>query len=144
VRLNLFELERKVGAMKTEEEFWKRKLLAFLHDPRSKALDLALHGEQSAAAMKRAGFIDPETQTTGQGEAAVQIYTAYYLRLRDEFRMGLVAEAYDKQQGIALNWHGDPNAPDFGKTIKNRRSTLLGEKGHGLGVCGTWDFYPGA
>lgn len=42
----------------------------------------------------------------------------------------------------ALNWHGDPSAPDFGKTIKNRRSTLLGEKGYGLGVCGTWSFYP--
>ena len=23
----------------------------------------------------------------------------------------------------------------------NRRSTLMGEKGFGLGVCGTWDFY---
>jgi hypothetical protein len=41
----------------------------------------------------------------------------------------------------ALNWHGDPEARDFGKTIKNRRSTLLGEKGYGLGVCGTWQFY---
>ena len=38
----------------------------------------------------------------------------------------------------ALNWHGsDPNPT----TIKNRRSTLLGEKGFGLGVCGTWQFY---
>jgi CRISPR-associated protein Cmr3 len=35
----------------------------------------------------------------------------------------------------ALNWHGsDPS----GSIIKNRRSTLLGEKGFGLGVCGTW------
>ena len=40
----------------------------------------------------------------------------------------------------ALNWHGsDPNPT----TIKNRRSTLLGEKGYGLGVCGTWDFFQG-
>ncbi len=38
----------------------------------------------------------------------------------------------------ALNWHGD--SP--GTEIRNRRSTLLGEKGYGLGVCGTWDFYP--
>lgn len=37
----------------------------------------------------------------------------------------------------ALNWHG--NTPCL--VIKNRRSTLLGEKGFGLGVCGTWDFY---
>ncbi|MGH8023372.1 MAG: type III-B CRISPR module-associated Cmr3 family protein [Limisphaerales bacterium] len=38
----------------------------------------------------------------------------------------------------ALNWHGANNRADF----KNRRSTLMGEKGYGLGVCGTWKFYP--
>lgn len=37
----------------------------------------------------------------------------------------------------ALNWHG--NGP--GDKIKNRRSTLLGEKGYGIGVCGTWRFH---
>jgi len=37
----------------------------------------------------------------------------------------------------ALNWHGSDTNPT---TIRNRRSTLLGEKGFGLGVCGTWDF----
>ncbi|SPE61229.1 hypothetical protein SBV1_620001 [Verrucomicrobia bacterium] len=37
----------------------------------------------------------------------------------------------------ALNWHGSEANPT---TIKNRRSTLLGEKGYGLGVCGTWEF----
>lgn len=38
---------------------------------------------------------------------------------------------------VALNWHGsDMNLA----TIKNRRSTLMGEKGFGLGVCGTWTF----
>jgi hypothetical protein len=30
-------------------------------------------------------------------------------------------------------WHGATN----GTEIKNRRSTLLGEMGYGLGVCGT-------
>ncbi|HNW40427.1 MAG TPA: type III-B CRISPR module-associated Cmr3 family protein [Opitutaceae bacterium] len=39
-----------------------------------------------------------------------------------------------KALAAALNWHGD--SP--GTTIRNRRSTLLGEKGFGLGVCGTW------
>lgn len=39
----------------------------------------------------------------------------------------------------ALNWHGNEGALT---TIKNRRSTLLGEKGFGLGVCGTWEFFP--
>jgi hypothetical protein len=37
----------------------------------------------------------------------------------------------------ALNWHGATN----GTEIQNCRSTLLGEKGFGLGVCGTWQFY---
>ncbi len=37
----------------------------------------------------------------------------------------------------ALNWHG--KTP--GNEIRNRRSTLMGEKGFGLGVCGTWNFY---
>ena len=39
-----------------------------------------------------------------------------------------------RQLAAALNWHGDTP----GTTIRNRRSTLLGEKGFGLGVCGTW------
>lgn len=34
----------------------------------------------------------------------------------------------------ALNWHGAPG----GAEIVNRRSTLLGEKGFGLGVCSGW------
>jgi hypothetical protein len=34
----------------------------------------------------------------------------------------------------ALNWHGASGRTE----IKNRRSTLMGEKGFGLGVCGTW------
>jgi CRISPR type III-B/RAMP module-associated protein Cmr3 len=37
----------------------------------------------------------------------------------------------------ALNWHGAGK----GTEIKNRRSTLMGEKGFGLGVCGTWNFF---
>jgi CRISPR-associated protein Cmr2 len=39
---------------------WKRKLAAYLHDPPSKALDIATHGERSDAAFRRAGFIDTE------------------------------------------------------------------------------------
>jgi hypothetical protein len=42
------------------------------------------------------------------------------------------------QLAAALNWHGADTAP---ATIRNRRSTLLGEKGFGLGVCGPWQFY---
>lgn len=40
-----------------------------------------------------------------------------------------------------LNWHAGANAngqPDLSR-INNRRSTLFGEKGFGLGVCGSWE-----
>jgi hypothetical protein len=39
---------------------WKRKLAAYLHDPPSKALDIATHGDRSDAAFHRAGFVDTE------------------------------------------------------------------------------------
>lgn len=49
------------------------------------------------------------------------------------------AESPEAAQALAnaLNWHGDDRNPTG---IKNRRSTLMGEKGFGLGVCGTWKF----
>ena len=49
------------------------------------------------------------------------------------------AESADDARSLAsaLNWHGSSD----GSEIKNRRSTLLGEKGFGLGVCGTWQFH---
>jgi CRISPR-associated protein Cmr3 len=43
------------------------------------------------------------------------------------------------QLAAALNWHGSDLHP---ATIRNRRSALMGEKGFGLGVCGTWSFHP--
>lgn len=49
------------------------------------------------------------------------------------------AAASDAQRlADALNWDGGGN----GRQIKNRRSTLFGEKGFGLGVCGTWSPAP--
>lgn len=38
----------------------------------------------------------------------------------------------------ALSWHGENATPETATTIRHRRSTLWGEKGYGLGVCGTW------
>lgn len=42
-----------------------------------------------------------------------------------------------------LNWHGAHAEAGSQETIRNRRSTLMGEKGFGLGVCGTWQFHSG-
>jgi len=46
------------------------------------------------------------------------------------------ADSPDEAANLAsvLNWQADSAA----NQIKNRRSTLLGEKGYGLGICGTW------
>lgn len=40
--------------------------------------------------------IDPNTNTTGSGEAKGQIYSAHYLRLREGWRLGVVAETNEK------------------------------------------------
>lgn len=48
------------------------------------------------------------------------------------------SETDAKNLAAALNWHGSETNLS---TIKNRRSTLMGEKGFGLGVCGTWKFF---
>ncbi|MBN2069600.1 MAG: type III-B CRISPR-associated protein Cas10/Cmr2 [Opitutales bacterium] len=45
---------------KTNDAFWKRKLLAFLHDTPSKCLDIASHTDKSRSAMLNAGFVDTE------------------------------------------------------------------------------------
>jgi len=44
-------------------DFWKRKLAAYLHDPPSKCLDLRTHGERSDTAFRQAGFVDTEVGT---------------------------------------------------------------------------------
>ncbi|MCL5099187.1 MAG: type III-B CRISPR module-associated protein Cmr3 [Candidatus Omnitrophica bacterium] len=78
---------------------------------------------------------DPERNPNGGAKPthlAVPAGAVYYFEAQS--REAAVALAN------ALNWHG---ASD-GTEIKNRRSTLLGEKGYGLGVCGTWKFYAGA
>jgi len=60
------------------------------------------------------------------------------------------SETEAQNLAAALAWHGPltdssdpshPSDPSNYTTIRNRRSTLLGEKGFGLGVCGTWQFY---
>jgi hypothetical protein len=50
------------------------------------------------------------------------------------------SEPEAKKLAAALNWHGE----SAGTEIRNRRSTLMGEKGFGLGVCSTWEFHRGA
>jgi hypothetical protein len=72
---------------------------------------------------------DPERDANGGAKSAhlaVPAGAVYYFE----------AESPDAAAALAnaLNWHGAAG----GAEIKNRRSALLGEKGYGLGVCGTW------
>jgi CRISPR-associated protein Cmr3 len=58
---------------------------------------------------------------------AVPAGSVYYFETDDEAAALRLADM--------LNWHGNT----AGTAIRNRRSTLMGEKGFGLGVCGAWD-----
>lgn len=46
-------------------------------------------------------------------------------------------ETAARELAAQLNWHGTGD----GTRVINRRSTLFGEKGFGLGVCGTWEYH---
>jgi CRISPR-associated protein Cmr3 len=81
------------------------------------------------------GWALPDEPLGKQGGAqsthlAVPSGSVYYFEADNECEAEKLAST--------LNWHGAETEP---AAIKNRRSTLLGEKGFGLGVCGTWDFY---
>ncbi len=79
------------------------------------------------------GWALPNDTDRSQGGAksthlAVPAGAVYYFEAESEASADALANA--------LNWHGEGE----GSEIKNRRSTLMGEKGFGLGVCGTWEF----
>jgi len=63
---------------------------------------------------------------------AVPAGAVYYFECADESAAIALA--------AALNWHGSDTEP---KAICNRRSTLMGEKGFGLGVCSSWSHHAG-
>ncbi|MGF1453526.1 MAG: hypothetical protein ACFB21_15805, partial [Opitutales bacterium] len=71
---------------------------------------------------------DPERQGAKAAQQAVPAGSLYYFAADDE--------AAARQLAEVLNWHGP--ASHGSMTINHRRSTLLGEKGFGLGACATW------
>lgn len=75
---------------------------------------------------------DPDRATGPKStHLAVPAGSVYYFQCVDE--------PAAKALAAALNWHGSSK----GTQIQNRRSTLMGEKGFGLGVCGTWSYHEG-
>lgn len=78
------------------------------------------------------GYALPHETTNASGGAkpthlAVPAGSVYYFECDDE--------SAARKLAAALNWHSSHNQP---ATITNRRSTLMGEKGLGLGVCAPW------
>ena len=65
--------------------------------PFVKETDISDHEAQIGIA------IDPETQTTGKGETEGKFYSAHYLRLRKEWRIGVLAEALDETEGDLIS-----------------------------------------
>ena len=72
---------------------------AYLNEEPERVADAANDGDIFDAEHNVGIAIDPETQTTGQGDAAGKIYSAHYLRLRDAFRLGVLGAAWDKVDG---------------------------------------------
>jgi len=88
-----------------------------------------------AAVIPRAIPITGWALSTGDDHGAKSTHLAvpagavYYFEADDETEARKLADA--------LNWHGNT----AGTEIINRRSTIFGEKGFGLGVCSTWQPY---
>jgi CRISPR-associated protein Cmr2 len=59
------------------QDFWKRKLAAFLHDPPSKCVDLRYHEESAQTLYRQAGFVDEEeNRRLGEAYAKPSDWTA--------------------------------------------------------------------
>ena len=55
---------------------WKRKLLALLHDPPSKAVELHSHEQHAEILLRQAGFTDEEARRFGHEFAKPSDWTA--------------------------------------------------------------------
>lgn len=88
------------------------------------------------------GYALPHEDTGGSGgpkplHLAVPAGAVYYFETQDAAE--LTAAQHAKNLATALNWHGEvEDSLGNAIAIKNRRSTLFGEKGFGLGLCGSW------
>jgi len=107
------------------------------HLPEGKRIDAALVAAITGKPVPVTGYaLDSGLEDRKPGpkptHLAVPAGSVYYFECADE------AEAC--KLAAALNWHGEtPEISNLkSQIIKNRRSTLMGEKGFGLGVCSTF------
>ena len=71
---------------------------------------------------------------------AVPAGAVYYFEA--ETAVGPDPALHAKNLAATLNWHGAVPPQQPANAIKNRRSTIMGEKGFGLGVCAGWTPFP--
>lgn len=96
-----------------------------------KSIDARLVAALTGKPIPVTGWALPNGSDRPEGGAksthlAVPAGSVYYFECADAAAASKLA--------AALNWHGE--SP--GTEIRNRRSSLMGEKGFGLGVCGVW------
>lgn len=115
-------------------EAWRKRIAALPEIPAK--LVAAIVGKPHPVT----GWALPNGTDREQGGAksthlAVPAGSLYYFECENEDAAQKLA--------AALNWHGASEISDLKSQIRNRRSTLMGEKGFGLGVCGIWNFHGG-
>jgi len=97
--------------------------------PQGQPIKAKLVGSIVNASLAVTGFAT-STENSGAKSThyAVQAGSVYYFEAENESQAKKLADA--------LNWCGASEKPP--NTILNRRSTLFGEKGFGIGVCSNW------
>lgn len=122
---------------------WQRKLLAFLHDPPHKALDIAGHEEARGAFLRQAGFTDPAAikefdklcDATAAAADRFPFPSHHYLKsdFNGDFRHALggstfrageyqsAALAEDHYQTVQKGWHLD----DMPAEMRDRTNFFL-------------------
>ena len=126
VLLKTGDTDRRQGESR---ESWRKRVAAFL------PIAARLVGAVVGKPLPITGFALPnESASRTEGGAksthlAVPAGSVYYFEAESAAAAGTLADA--------LNWHGPEKS-----SIRRLRSNLMGEKGFGLGVCGTWKFHP--
>lgn len=129
VRLRTGETERRADESRAA---WRRRIRTECNDIQASLVSAIVPkpvvvtgwslGMPESEALRR----DPAAKPT---HLAVPAGAVYYFAADSEADATALANA--------LNWHGQTPGHD----IVNRRSTLLGEKGFGIGLCDTWNFF---
>lgn len=119
-------LRRRTGPVKRDYSGAKARRTAAADEPIEARLVAAIVPKPITVTGWSLGVAPGEPAGAHSTHLAVPAGAIYYFETDTAAQATALADA--------LNWHGSTD----GSEIKNRRSTLMGEKGFGLGVCGSW------